>query len=49
MKIDPPSTAAPRVLIVEDELIVSADIAARLERMGYQIIGQADQAEQSLE
>lgn len=48
MKIDPPSTAAPRVLIVEDELIVSADIAARLERMGYQVIGQADQAEQAV-
>lgn len=48
MKIDPPSMAAPRVLIVEDELIVSADIAARLERMGYQVIGQADQAEQAV-
>ena len=48
MKIDPPSTAAPRILIVEDELIVSADIAARLERMGYQVIGQADQAEQAV-
>lgn len=48
MKIDPPSTAAPRILIVEDELIVSADIAARLERMGYQVVGQADQAEQAV-
>ncbi len=48
MKFDPPSTTTPRVLIVEDELIVSADIAARLERMGYQVVGQADQAEQAV-
>lgn len=48
MKTDPPPTTAPKVLIVEDELIVSADIAARLERMGYQVVGQADQAEQAV-
>ncbi|MGE0710392.1 MAG: response regulator [Planctomycetota bacterium] len=35
--------AAPaRLLIVEDELIVAADIASRLTRLGYEVAGQAD-------
>ncbi len=38
-----------RILIVEDELIVSADIASRLTRMGYEIVGQVDEAELALE
>lgn len=38
----------PRILIVEDELIVSADIASRLKRMGYLITGQADSAENAI-
>jgi two-component system cell cycle sensor histidine kinase/response regulator CckA len=37
-----------RVLIVEDELIVAADIASRLTRLGYVVVGQADQAEEAV-
>ncbi len=33
-----------RVLVVEDELIIAADITTRLTRLGYAVVGQADQA-----
>ena len=45
---DQPETTQ-RILIVEDELIVSADIASRLKRMGYLVTGQADTAERAIE
>ena len=38
-----------RILIVEDELIVAADIASRLVRMGYQVVGQTDTAQDALQ
>lgn len=37
-----------KILIIEDELMVAEDIAARLERDGYEVIGIADSAEQAL-
>jgi two-component system, cell cycle sensor histidine kinase and response regulator CckA len=37
-----------RIVIVEDELIISADIASRLKRLGYEVIGQADHADDAL-
>ncbi|MFO0939317.1 MAG: response regulator [Pirellulales bacterium] len=43
------ATKKSRILIVEDELIVSADIAARLTLMGYEVVGQVDEASQALE
>jgi two-component system, cell cycle sensor histidine kinase and response regulator CckA len=42
------SDTAARILIVEDELIVSADIAARLKRMGYKITGHAESSENAM-
>ena len=37
-----------RVMLVEDEIIVAWDIAETLKRLGYQIVGMADSAEQAL-
>jgi two-component system cell cycle sensor histidine kinase/response regulator CckA len=42
----PPPRA--RVLVVEDELIIAADICTRLTRLGYDVAGQADQAEDAV-
>jgi DNA-binding NarL/FixJ family response regulator len=39
---------APRVLLVEDEVIVAWDIAETLKRLGYAIVGMADTADQAL-
>ena len=39
----------PRVLIVEDEQIVAADLAAKLTRMGYEVIGTAASGEEAVE
>jgi CheY-like chemotaxis protein len=39
----------PRVLIVEDEQIVAADLAAKLARMGYEVIGTAASGEEAIE
>ncbi len=33
------SKKTPKILIVEDEFIVAADLSARLSRMGYEVIG----------
>jgi DNA-binding NarL/FixJ family response regulator len=38
----------PRVLVVEDELIVAADLAARLVRMSYDVVGTATTAESAI-
>lgn len=40
---------AVKILIVEDELIIAADIATRLNRLGYTVVGQADQAQQAVQ
>lgn len=42
-----PSDTA-RILVVEDELIIAADIAARLTRLGYEVAGQADEADDAV-
>jgi len=39
----------PRVLIVEDEQIIAADLAAQLERAGYEVIGMAITGEEAVE
>ena len=38
----------PRLLIVEDESIVVADIAIRLAQMGYEVVGSATRGDQAL-
>ncbi|MCS6865258.1 MAG: response regulator [Gemmataceae bacterium] len=43
------TTSSPlKILIVEDELIIAADIAARLHRLGYTVVGQTDQAQEAV-
>lgn len=37
-----------KILVVEDELIIAADISARLTRLGYEVVGQADHAEEAI-
>jgi CheY-like chemotaxis protein len=32
----------PRILVVEDEALVAADLEDRLERIGYEVCGRAD-------
>jgi CheY-like chemotaxis protein len=39
----------PRVLIVEDEQIVAADLEARLDKLGCQVIGTAASGEEAVE
>jgi len=41
--------AATKILIVEDEAVVSLDINRRLEKMGYQVLGQVASGEEALE
>jgi len=38
-----------KILIVEDEAVVSLDIARRLEKMGYEVIGRIASGEEALE
>ncbi len=38
-----------KILIVEDEAVVSLDIARRLEKMGYDVIGRLASGEEALE
>jgi DNA-binding NarL/FixJ family response regulator len=45
----PPDTAAPRVLLADDAVIVRQGIARVLEDDGFQVVGQADDAEQLLQ
>ncbi len=40
--------AQPQILIVEDEAIVAADLAGKLERAGYAVVGIAPSGEQAL-
>jgi len=41
--------SASKILIVEDEAVVSLDITRRLEKMGYDIIGRIASGEEALE
>ncbi len=38
-----------RVLVVEDEVLVARDIQARLQRMGYEVVGSAAKGEEAVE
>ena len=38
-----------RILVVEDEVLVARDIQARLDRMGYQVVGNAARGEQAIQ
>ncbi len=44
-----PNTAKSRILVVEDEAIVAADISERLRRMGYDVLGFANTGERAIE
>ena len=37
------------ILVVEDEVLVARDIKARLERMGYEVVGTAARGEEAIE
>jgi DNA-binding NarL/FixJ family response regulator len=39
---------SPRIMLVEDEVIVAWDIAETLKRLGYTIVGMAENADQAL-
>ncbi len=39
----------PTILIVEDEAIISADIANKLRRLGYDVVGAVDTGEKAVE
>ena len=39
----------PRILIVEDETIIAMELAARLEKFGYEISGITDTGEEAVE
>jgi PAS domain S-box-containing protein len=43
-----PSGGAPRILVVEDELIVAADISSRLTRLGYVVAGSTDRGDDAV-
>src|SRR3954452_7016669 len=38
----------PRILIVEDEILIAMDLQDRLENLGYEVPGRADTAEMAL-
>jgi AmiR/NasT family two-component response regulator len=40
--------SSPAILIVEDEIIIAADIANKLRRLGYEIMGITDTGEESV-
>jgi CheY-like chemotaxis protein len=39
----------PAILIVEDEVIIAADIANKLRRLGYEVVGLTDTGEEAVE
>jgi CheY-like chemotaxis protein len=43
-----PLPPQPKILVVEDEAIVSADIQDHLSRFGYKVVGSTDSGEQSV-
>ena len=44
-----PERNVPRLLVVEDEAIVAADLEDRLNRMGYHVVGTAESGEEAIE
>ena len=47
MRRDDP-TSVPRILVVEDEAIIANDLRRRLERLGYEVVGIADNGADAL-
>ena len=43
-----PTPAMPKILVVEDEAVIAMDIEDRLERMGYEVVGNATNGEQAI-
>lgn len=41
--------AKPRILVVEDEAIVAADIQDRLKNLGYEVVGPVDNGKEAIE
>ncbi len=39
---------APRVLIVEDEAVIALDLESRLQRLGYEVVGLADEHDEAV-
>ena len=44
-----PQVTKARILVVEDEAIVSADIQDRLQALGYEVVGSADTGEDAIQ
>ncbi len=44
----PSSVSKPRILVVEDEVIVSRDIAVQLAELGYEPVGQATRGDEAI-
>ena len=44
-----PIMSMPTILIVEDEAIISKDIANKLRRLGYEFVGSTDTGEKAIE
>ena len=44
-----PERTTPRLLVVEDEAIVAADLEDRLNRMGYNVIGTAESGDEAIQ
>lgn len=42
------NSAAPRILVVEDEAVIAMDIEDRLERMGYDVVGNAANGDRAI-
>ena len=43
-----PTPGMPKILVVEDEAVIAMDIEDRLERMGYEVVGNATNGEQAI-
>lgn len=48
-RLDDTGRLAPKVLVVEDEALIALDLEARLERLGYHVVGTADEADEACE
>jgi len=46
---EPLERTVPRLLVVEDEAIVAADLEDRLNRMGYNVVGTAESGEEAIQ
>lgn len=46
---DKPAQARPRVMIVEDEALIACDLERRLDRLGFESVGMADNRDDALD